>query len=287
VGGAAIATDQRGLPRPSPAGGNCDIGAFESQPVVIPPDDNEPPVITVVNGPLNGVVVGGSAAISAQFTDADSGDTHTCSISWGDTLSDPGAVTEPSLSSEGACQASHIFGQPGLYTVEVTVTDDGGASDTEAFHYVAVYDPRAGFVTGGGWIQSPAGAVIGSPLAEGKANFGFSSKYQGRDATPSGQTEFQFKAGDWSFHSSSYQWLVVTGARAQFMGVGAVNGAGNYGFLLTVIDGALDGGADKLRMKIWDMNNGNLIVYDTQPGAPDIDAPATALGGGSIVIHSR
>lgn len=39
------------------------------------------------------------------------------------------------------------------------------------------------------------------------------------------------------FHSVSYEWLVISGARAQYKGVGTVNGAGAYGFLLTATDG--------------------------------------------------
>jgi hypothetical protein len=46
-------------------------------------------------------------------------------------------------------------------------------------------------------------------------------------STSTGETEFQFKAGDLNFHSSAYDWLVVAGARAQFKGVGTINGAGN------------------------------------------------------------
>jgi hypothetical protein len=35
------------------------------------------------------------------------------------------------------------------------------------------------------------------------------------------------------FHSTSYQWLVVAGAKAQYKGSGTMNGSGEYGFLLT------------------------------------------------------
>jgi hypothetical protein len=31
-----------------------------------------------------------------------------------------------------------------------------------------------------------------------------------------GNTEFQLKAGDLNFHSSNYEWLVVSGATAMF-----------------------------------------------------------------------
>jgi hypothetical protein len=152
---------------------------------------------------------------------------------------------------------------------------------------VVVYDPNGGFVTGGGWINSPAGAYTPNPALAGKANFGFVSKYQNGANVPTGNTEFQFKAGNLNFRSASYDWLVVAGARAQFKGTGTINGGGNYGFMLTAIDGQINGGGgvDKFRIKIWDKNNGDAIVYDNQIGSPDGADPSTALGGGGIVIH--
>jgi hypothetical protein len=47
---------------------------------------------------------------------------------------------------------------------------------------------------------------------------------------------------------------------------------------MTVIDGALDGtGIDKVRMKIYNKNNG-AIIYDNQPGASDAADPVVAVG---------
>ena len=43
-------------------------------------------------------------------------------------------------------------------------------------------------------------------------------------------------------------------------------------------------GVDTFRMKIWDRLTGQ-IIYDSQAGDLDDVAPATALGGGSIMIH--
>ena len=59
---------------------------------------------------------------------------------------------------------------------------------------------------------------------------------------------------DVNFHSESYQWLVVAGARAQYKGAGTFNGVPGYGFLLTAVDGQVNGGGgmDKFRIKIWD-----------------------------------
>ena len=100
---------------------------------------------------------------------------------------------------------------------------------------------------------------------------------------------FSFQAGNLRFLSKDYQWLVVSGARAQYKGSGKVNGQEGYGFMLTAIDGDLSGGGatDKFRIKIWDKNNGDVIVYDNQIGSGDYDDPSTALGSGSIVIHKQ
>ena len=148
-----------------------------------------------------------------------------------------------------------------------------------------VYDPSGGFVTGGGWINSPAGSYVANPLLDGRANFGFESRYKQGQSVPEGNTVFQFQAGDLRFKSTSYEWLVVAGARAQFKGIGTINGSGSYSFLLTAIDGQSNGGGgiDRFRIKLTGPGG---LVYDNNRGAEDGSVPSTALGGGSIVIHS-
>ena len=98
----------------------------------------------------------------------------------------------------------HIYDTPGVYLIIATVIVDDG------------------------WIWSPAGTYAADPSLTGKANFGFMSKYKKGASEPTGQTEFQFKAGDLDFHSSSYEWLVVAGANAKYKGVGTINGEGDY-----------------------------------------------------------
>ena len=70
--------------------------------------------------------------------------------------------------------------------------------------YVVIYDPNGGLVTGGGWINSPVGAVLASPSLTGRANFGFVSKYSRGAATPTGETEFNFQVAGFNFHSTAY-----------------------------------------------------------------------------------
>ena len=115
------------------------------------------------------------------------------------------------------------------------------------------------------------------------------SKYKKGANIPTGKTQFQFKAGDLNFHSDSYEWLVVAGPKAMYKGVGTINGTGNYGFMLTAVDEALTPSTDEdlFRMKIWDKDDGDVVVYDNQSGSGDNESPTTAIGGGSIVIHKK
>lgn len=191
------------------------------------------------------------------------------------------------LSSEGGAVEISSGYAPGvgIYTLEAKAADAAGNTSQETRYFV-VYDPEGGFVTGGGWIMSPTDAYTEDPTLTGKASFGFVSKYHKGATVPSGQTEFQFKTAGLNFHSSSYEWLVISGARAQYKGVGTLNGSGEYGFMLTTIDGQINGGggADRFRIKIWERESGK-IIYDNQMDAGDDEEPTTALGGGSIVIH--
>jgi hypothetical protein len=237
--------------------------------------------------------------LTGKFTDPGSADTHTAlwsftSDMYGNLGSEPGTVD-----SNKGVTGSKRFDLTGVFGIGLTVTDkDRGAGFANTINgpdglpaFVVVYDPSGGFVTGGGWINSPAGAMgamTAFPDAFGKASFGFVAKYKKGATVPEGNTEFQFKAGNLNFKSTDYQWLVVSGARAQFKGEGMVNGVAGYGFLLTAVDGQVNGGGgtDKFRIKIW-IKGTNAVVYDNQMGDSEDASATTVIGGGSIVIHSK
>ena len=184
------------------------------------------------------------------------------------------------------------FGQSAVYEICVRGTDALGNSGADECMLLAIYDPEGGFVTGGGWIDSPAGAcqlTAECMTATGKANFGFVSKYKKGATVPTGNTNFVFKAGGIHFKSESYEWLVIAGAKAMYKGVGTINGAGNYGFQINAIDEALIGSTDHdlFRIKIWNIDGGHQVVYDNEIGKDQNGDPSTVIGGGSIVIHKQ
>ena len=246
---------------------------------------NVAPSLSELEGLSSDPVAAGSGAtvsLTASITDPGSADTHQGSATWGD-----GATTSVSI-ADGVVSATHTYTSAGVYTVTVDVSDDDGGADSKSFQYVVVYDPSAGFVTGGGWIDSPAGSYTADPDLAGKATFGFQSRYERGASIPRGNTEFHFHAASLNFNSTAYEWLVVAGAKAQYKGSGQINGAGDYRFMLTATDGQLPGGGgvDRLRVKIWDPVTGD-VLYDNQKGASDDATPATALGGGNIVIRQK
>jgi hypothetical protein len=250
---------------------------------------NTSPIVTIT-GPATGSIysVGTSVNFTSTFTNA-GGSPHTATWLF-DTISQAATVVEPVGSTPGTAKTSFSFTAPGVYLVKLTVTDNCGGAGTattvDGFDaMVVIYDPDSGFVTGGGWINSPAGAYAPDTSLTGRANFGFVSKYPKGASIPTGNTEFQFKTGNLNFSSASYEWMVVAGAKAQYKGLGTINGNGNYRFMLTAIDGQQAGGdgQDKLRIRIW--SDGGLLYYDNLIYDPDIADPTTVLGGGSIVIH--
>jgi chitodextrinase len=257
------ATDQRGVARPQ--GVHCDIGAFEKEQMT--PANNVP--LANPGGPYLAAINTAIAFDGSASSDPD-GDPLTYTWNFGDGTTDTGV------------QPSHSYAAAGIYDVCLTVNDCQVDSDPACTLAVA-YDPSGGFVTGGGWINSPAGAYVPDPGLTGKATFGFVSKYKKGQSIPTGNTEFQFAVAGFSFHSETYEWLVITeaGANAQFKGSGTVNGGldpnGNaYKFMIWAGDDV----PDTFRIRIWWEADGvETDVYHN--GAEQ------AVGGGSIVIHTK
>jgi hypothetical protein len=173
-----------------------------------------------------------------------------------------------------------------VYEVRVVLTDDDSGEDEEYLRYVVVYDPLAGFATGGGWFipgqsgNSDPGDQLPGLDGTSKATFGFVVKYQnGQSTVPGGQLEFQYRAGNFNLHSENYEWLVVTNDNwAKFQGVATIKGmTGLFPFRVDARDGN-GGQPDRFVIRIW-----------APGGDPDHDGliykGSGDLGGGNIVIH--
>lgn len=248
--------------------------------------DTTAPIVSGTSATPNPVAVNTAVNLSATISDATTGNSDisgACyTIDGGSCTMMTGAFGTPTVTATATIPGSGIAD---VFEVCVYGTDAAGNTNAKMdCVLVARYDPSAGFVTGGGWIISPAGAWTGDLALTGKATFGFVAKYLKGKQTPDGNTEFQFHAGGLNFKSTQYEWLVVAGSKAQYKGVGTVNGVAGYGFMLFAIDGGKN--PDKFRMKIWRLSDG-VVVYDNQMNDPETGDPATLLGGGNIVVHSK
>ena len=253
---------------------------------------NVAPTVGPISGaPIDPIEAGSPVTLTASFTDPGLGDTHTGSVRWNFTQAFVAAdmTRSPTANAPGTISTSATLAA-GVYTATLRVRDDDGGEGTTTTSpdYIVVFDPEGGFVTGGGWINSPVGAcrlTSACGTVTGKATFGFVSRYLNGANKATGNTEFKFQAGNFRFSSTSYDWLVVNSFRAQYRGSGTVNGVDGYSFLLSAIDGDLKngGGADLFRIRILDA--AGTVVYDNEIKQSENADPTTTLGGGSIQIH--
>ena len=257
------------------------------------PRDDQPPIASNLVVDPNPVGINTMITVTANIDDTTTGGSDILTAYYTVDGGTPEAMAASDSAFDSPTEdvtATLMFAEAGVHTIcvygyDVIVPDPSNVICV----LLAVYDPSAGFVTGGGWINSPVGAYVPDPTLYGKATFGFVSKYKRGQSIPDGNTQFQFHAADMKFKSTAYDWLVIAGKRAQYKGVGTINGMGNYGFMLFGIDGDLQGGdgIDKFRIKIWDKDAGDAVVYDNEIAAGEDAEATTALGGGSIVIHSK
>ncbi|WJJ98091.1 CARDB domain-containing protein [Algibacter luteus] len=234
-------------------------------------------IITSINLPADPFPMGSNISAVANYL---GDEIVSATWDWGDGSTSNGTISQSTIFG------NHTYQNPGVYEVMLTIIDICDAETTEFFKYVVIYDSSGGFVTGGGWIDSPLGAYVPDPTLTGKANFGFVSKYKKGKSIPDGHTEFQFHAGNLNFKSSVYEWLIVAGTKAMFKGSGTINNEGYYKFILSAKDESKKGGDDTFRIKIWDAIT-EIVVYDNQLGDDDNADATLAISGGSIMVHQK
>lgn len=239
----------------------------------------------------NSFRIGSTVNFAGVFWDKP-GNKHTATWQIDDNTTVKGTVTEPSGPKNGKVTGSYKFTTTGVYRLQMNVTDQNRVTsycntneDQEAI--VVIYDPNGGYTYGGGYFDSPAGALNSDPTVTGKANFGYSVNYYKGATLPKGETQFEFKVGDFQYNALNFDYLSVAspGYKAVFSGSGKIiGGISGVNFTMYVIDGALDGsGVDKVRLKIYNKNT-NHVYYDNEPGKSDAANPTTPVGANSDIV---
>jgi len=198
-----------------------------------------------------------------------------------------GQLTEPAPNKNGKVTGSYKFTTAGVYKLQMNVTDNQGVTTSsntngDLDEIVVIYDPNGGFTYGGGNYFSSPGSLKSNLAAAGKVSYGYTVNYYKTATNPKG--EMQFKFDDFEFNAVNFEYMVVTGSKAQIKGTGKITGGqSGVSFILTVIDGDLDGSiTDKIRMKIYNKNT-NEIYYDNQGGS-DASTPVTVVGNNSSIV---
>ena len=183
-----------------------------------------------------------------------------------------GTVLVTALTVGGVAHAVEPL-EPGVYAVEVTLE----SFDATASAQLIVYNPRGGFVTGGGWILPEDDGFNTWP--DVRANFGFNAKYKRGEAR--GKIRFKYTDRHIKLKSTSIEQLVIAGGLvAHFMGRARVNRENGYWFCVKAVDNGQPGsGVDTFEIDIW------------APGVPPEEEPTETVGGilrgGNIKVHTR
>ena len=151
----------------------------------------------------------------------------------------------------------------------------GGGGGTNATQY--------GSVTGGGHFDSPAGAYRRNSTLSGKANFGFTSKYDEGDDSPKGNLNFQF--GEMHFKSTNFTAMIfIEDNYVTILGEGTINGEEIVEFQTWAGEGMGDGGEDTFRIKI---SNGTPVIYDNGEFLGPASSSDHTVGKHTIKVHKN
>jgi hypothetical protein len=128
-------------------------------------------------------------------------------------------------------------------------------------------------VIGAGWMNSSQGSYQLNKAFCDKLFFEFHMIDRGLMYQPTGKVTIRYPQANLTFKSNVCDWLLLDNETATLTGTGKINNQGNFGFLLVAKDQP-----DKLRIVIWDKNDGDKIIYDNL-------TPRSIQG--AIVMHNR
>jgi hypothetical protein len=147
-------------------------------------------------------------------------------------------------------------------------------------------------VTGVGMFVTPENSIPEKPSDSGVTSFSLACKYNRSGDELIGSFYFRFYKSRFCFLNTSYDSMAIQGNGAVIYGQGKINGRGNYGFFISVIDAEATGSKcyvsqksdDKIRIKVWDITSGD-VLYDNEMGEEDTAPPGITLKYGNIKIQ--
>ncbi len=264
--------------------GNCATGSLTLS------IDKTPPLVTSIALDANPKAVSATATLSAGVSDELSG------VSGGEFFigTDPGQGNGAAMTLAGSALTGIIDDSVpvGVYSVSVRSQDAADNWSEAATSILVVYDPTAGFATGGGWItpkgpsSDPSDVLPGICETDGacseKANFGFIVRYKNGAATvPGGNLEFHYNVSGFHVKSTDMEWLVVTNSNwAHFQGTATIGGlSGVHAFRVDARDSNGGGQPDRFVIRIWAPGDDSDVDEPLYKASGDVE-------GGQVKIHS-
>jgi hypothetical protein len=287
LGLAACATELPVAPEP---------GKSPEVPVQLgpPPAGNNADPTVMITTPTDGSTVPvGTVQLSADFSDPDVGDTHTCYIDW-QLAAGPVTVTESG--GAGTCTGSNVYSVPGTYQVIVSIIDQmgGTGADSIAITVATVAAPppppgppplNGGSVRGMGRLPLGGGQVNGFGGREAAVWFDVHARVSKETGNIKGHASVRIPKAHFALVSTSLTKLVVNGTRADVSGTGKLNGRRRVSFIMCAVDeqqGDRSTGTDRIRIKVWD--EAGTVLFDTNPGAPPNSDPTAVPRPGRIIV---
>lgn len=206
--------------------------------------------------------------------------------------------------SGNSVSLSHTYNKTGVYSPVIIVKNSGNYADTSVFRFIVVYGGADYSTTAAGNFTLPTNGTFNVPgVSLNNRNVAFGDQCKPKAGSPgvfTGDLKLEMGGNNFKFETETVNWdyfAVSACYIAQFQGSGYMypnghtkpcrggcHGACNptsihYGILVVQTDKqANNSNANKVRVKIWNKDNGDIIL-DTQPGAADNAMPTTSYNG--------
>jgi len=137
-----------------------------------------------------------------------------------------------------------------------------------------MYDPAGSMVMATVRVVNEATAI----------HLGLNVRSDARTGDPVGHVQFNRDGSGFAvgLDSTEIQYLLIFGDWAIVTGTGTIDGGGEYGFLVSLLDQSKQGGDDAFRVLIWDEDEE--IIYDSQPDEDGIAMPTTVPTYGEVYV---